>query len=310
LYETILPNEKSVCSVMLSEIGFDKIAGISTPLNNSKKKLFNIKELFSIINKHTKEYLDKEIAFFTKYSTHKTDKIIESLNAIKLQIPADNSFCILKMSAGSGFHSITGDWQYDDYSKTGMWTNGRNAGRQKYKSRKVAIHNDDSHNDVFSLMGFVKLRIMSDEDMARYEKDIADKKLAQEIKRQKEAEVGRIEREEKAKVEAERFEKEKAEQERMAKEKAMQEAAEKAEQERLANLSPDEREKEKYEKSLKSSWGGLVNNSIQIEELKIDFYKWLKQLLIFNKLWNLDVNDKKDKWVKRCQEIERKINAT
>lgn len=43
------------------------------------------------------------------------------------------------MSAGSGFHSITGDWQFSDYTNTEIWKDGRNAGKMKYKSRKIAV---------------------------------------------------------------------------------------------------------------------------------------------------------------------------
>jgi hypothetical protein len=122
----------------------------------TKKALFSIHELFNIINGHTYDYISKEIDFFNKYNQAEyTQKIINNLTAISNQIPDDDencNFCILKMSAGSGFHSITGDWQYEDYAKTGVWNNGK----QRYKSRKVAIHKDN-----FSLMGFVKLRVIN-----------------------------------------------------------------------------------------------------------------------------------------------------
>jgi len=152
LYESILLGQKGFCTMMFSKIAFDSIQTHNK--KQEKEKLFSITELFKIINQHTKDYIKKEIAFFAKYSTDKTDNIIDSLKHIKAQIPEDNSACILKMSAGSGFHSITGDWQYDDYSTTGIWTEGRNRGKQKYKSRKIAIH-----NNCFSLMGFVKLEL-------------------------------------------------------------------------------------------------------------------------------------------------------
>lgn len=82
------------------------------------------------------------------------------------------------MSAGSGFHSITGDWQFDDYSKTGTWTNGKNTGKQKYKSRKIAIHDDK-----FDLMGFVKISLLSEEEKIRR----AEQKKQQQEERAKAA---------------------------------------------------------------------------------------------------------------------------
>ena len=68
------------------------------------------------------------------------------------------------MSAGSGFHSITGDWQFKNYSQTGIWEQGRHAGKKKYKSRKIA-----EWNGYLSLMGFVKLRYILPEEIERQE---------------------------------------------------------------------------------------------------------------------------------------------
>ena len=68
------------------------------------------------------------------------------------------------MSAGVGFHSITGDWQFDDYDKTKMWADGRNAGKKKYKSRKIA-----EYNNRLQLMGFVRLRSLSEQEASERE---------------------------------------------------------------------------------------------------------------------------------------------
>lgn len=128
----------------------------------SKKTLLrnenSLNTFFEVINNHTIEYLEKEKAFFEKYSADKTDLIIDSIDKLLNLIPSDNSYCILKMSAGSGFHSITGDWQFDDYSRTGVWNFGSNKGKQKYKSRKIAVCGEH-----FYLMGFVKLTAISEE---------------------------------------------------------------------------------------------------------------------------------------------------
>ena len=68
------------------------------------------------------------------------------------------------MAAGSGFHIITGDWKFDDYSITDIKSNrGRNRGFYKNtpssKSRKIALWNNK-----FQLMGFIKLCIVSEEE--------------------------------------------------------------------------------------------------------------------------------------------------
>ena len=184
LYESILPGQQGICSIMFSKNAFDKIENHIK--KSEKEKLFSINEFFQIINHHTKNYIRKEINFFEKYSTaEKTDEIINSLKHISTQIPEDGSACILKMSAGSGFHSITGDWQYDDYTATGVWTGGRSNGKQKYKSRKIA-----NYNDCFSLMGFVKLQPISEQEIVK-RKEIQVEKERQ-IAAEKQAEQERI----------------------------------------------------------------------------------------------------------------------
>jgi hypothetical protein len=106
-------------------------------------------DLFAVINAHTKQYLKKQIAFFTAYKQAKhAEKIIEQLEQLLALIPADNSFCILKLAAGSGFHSITGDWQYEKF----IHIIGPHKGKLKYKSRKIAFEGEQ-----FYPMGFVKL---------------------------------------------------------------------------------------------------------------------------------------------------------
>ena len=206
VYECIVPQQKGFSSIMFSEnrfsnfcetyysneikklnIELDKVKDKNlnkqksiekqikdlTLLSNlveDKQNVLDLKDFFAIINKHTKEYLKKERLFFEKYSTDKTDDIIESIDNLLNQIPDDNLYCILKMSAGSGFHSITGDWQFDDYSIDGLDTSkkvsrGLSRGNKSAKSRKIAIC-----NGVFSLMGFVKLRALSDEEVRNAEK--------------------------------------------------------------------------------------------------------------------------------------------
>lgn len=157
IYECIMPNEKGVASIMLSESAFRQIA--SQLFFQDKSRLFNIHELFNVINQHTYDYIGKELDFFAEYNqADYTNKIRNSLTAISDQIPDEDDdvdSCVLKMAAGSGFHSITGDWQYDDYAATGTHVTGKNTGKQKYKSRKIVIYKDR-----FSLMGFVKISLI------------------------------------------------------------------------------------------------------------------------------------------------------
>jgi hypothetical protein len=96
-------------------------------------------QLCQIINTHTLRMLKKEIAFFENYQIDdNTGRVLSKLNDLKNKVERlqdSSKECILRLSAGSGFHSITGDWQYDDYVNTGEHHNGK----RKYKSRKISF---------------------------------------------------------------------------------------------------------------------------------------------------------------------------
>lgn len=175
----------------------------------SKKTLLrdenSLNILFKVINNHTKEYLKKEKAFFEEYSADKTNLIVDSINNLLNLIPSDNSYCILKMSAGSGFHSITGDWQFDDYSngqldrKRASREDLENASQVLPKSRKIAVW--DNH---FDLMGFVKLSELTEEEFKLFQ-EIRKKELKE---RSAQLENEMLERAQRIRQEHERIENE------------------------------------------------------------------------------------------------------
>jgi len=117
--------------------------------------------LFAIINSKTTAYLDREIQFFQQYPVSETDIIVQELNRIRALIPTDNKYCLFRMSHGSGFHSISGDWQYEDHDKTGLWRGGRHKGKKKYKSRKF-IFTQEGRGYHFAPMGFVMWGLSTD----------------------------------------------------------------------------------------------------------------------------------------------------
>ncbi len=189
LYESLMPGQIGVASLMMSEVAYNKFSTAKQPHEKDDKKrpvLSNgISELCKIINKHTKKYLEKEKSFFEKYATDRTDEIVQSIDKLLKQIPQDNSYCILKMSAGAGFHSITGDWQFDDFTN-GTFDRKRNReGKVLPKSRKIACYGDS-----LSLMGFVKLKPVSGEEVEKRKQEIVrrEQERLAEIQRQKEAE--------------------------------------------------------------------------------------------------------------------------
>ena len=173
LYESLMPKQKGYASLMMSLDLYDNYEKNNdkhrSHVKTEKKRPIlqnGIKTLFGIINNHTKDYLQKEKTFFEEFETDQTDEIIYSINSLIEQIPSDNSYCILKMSAGSGFHSITGDWQFRDYTKAPLDRKRVREGKVNPKSRKIAIWNNQ-----FALMGFVKLRELSLDEVKRMEEE-------------------------------------------------------------------------------------------------------------------------------------------
>jgi CRISPR/Cas system CSM-associated protein Csm5 (group 7 of RAMP superfamily) len=195
VYESIMPHQTSYSFLMISVGGFNNVNwndfydNLGNRTIKMKTQLMNntdpIRALFGVINNHTRRYLQKEKAFFNCYNqAENTQKIIDDIDKLLQQIPETDSYCILKMSAGSGFHSITGDWQFDDYTITDIINDrGRNRGygirngnnEKSAKSRKIAIH-----GDCFSLMGFIKLTAISDEKMHQMERKKAEDRATAE----------------------------------------------------------------------------------------------------------------------------------
>ena len=170
LYECVEPGKMGVGAIDMMNGAFELMCKhIHAQKYLDKKQHLmqgGINSLFHIINNTTKNYLKKEREFFEAYYADRVDEIIDSIDDILNKIPDDDSYCVMKMSAGVGFHSITGDWQYDDYcDEPGLWPDNdrRNAGKKRYKSRKIA-----EYNGKLQLMGFVILRSIDEAGEACY----------------------------------------------------------------------------------------------------------------------------------------------
>lgn len=163
---------------------------------------FDFEKFCKLVNGHTLAFLGKEIAFFEKYSFDaNTESVLKNLRALSVEAQNLDSAkeCILRLAAGSGFHSITGDWQYDDFVETGDHDRGKNAGKRKYKSRKLAFDKDSAGQWEFWPMGFVKLSMISQEDIERAERERIDEEkakaqAAQAARQQAEAEAEAVRR--------------------------------------------------------------------------------------------------------------------
>ena len=164
LYECVAPGQKGMGNISMAGNAYDLLEHYGHNAISYSERKHNlihapISELFKIINNVTKAYLTKEKHFFEQYPAQRTDEIVSHIEYLINMIPTDGSSCLLKMSAGVGFHSITGDWQFDDYDIAGLWKEGKNKGKKKYKSRKIA-----DYDRQLQLMGFVKLRLMNKEE--------------------------------------------------------------------------------------------------------------------------------------------------
>lgn len=132
-----------------------------------------VQSLFNLVNDYTYEHLNREIAFFKKYpQAQHTGQLIERLEELQKQTIHNADACILRMSYGSGFHAMTGDYRFEDHTATVDNPDPRNKGFSRsartmvparYKSRRIA--------DPFSeadLMGFVRITLPSQTERIQY----------------------------------------------------------------------------------------------------------------------------------------------
>jgi len=122
-----------------------------------------LSKLFEIINKYTRTLLNREIDYFKNNPNNDSETIIEFLEDYLDEIPDNNRSCLLRVGAGSGFHSITGDWRFEEHTstldKSDEDTLNIIRGRaSRYKSRKLVFGEaEEDEAYVFLPMGFVKL---------------------------------------------------------------------------------------------------------------------------------------------------------
>ena len=263
LYECVAPGKKGLGNISLATNAISLLENFGqgmTPYSNKKQALLNepISRLFQVINDVTKEYLEKERAFFEKYNADRSDEVQDNIDALLAMIPTDGSCCLLKMSAGVGFHSITGDWQYEDYDKTKLWTDGRHAGKKKYKSRKIA-----EYNHRLQLMGFVRLHALSQEEAT--EREQALQKSHHDQQAQMMDVVNRRETEQQQKIAAEQARRQAAEMEKQKQE----------EYNRLIILAKQEKDLERWDEAIANleKAAGMYPEKAEVILLRTDCLK-------------------------------------
>ena len=263
LYECVAPGEKGLGNILMAVNAFsllEEFGNARSPYASKKRKLLNepINCLFQVINDVTKAYLQKEQAFFQKYDAERSDEVLSCIESLLSMIPSDGSSCLMKMSAGVGFHSITGDWLYDDYDKTKLWTDGRHAGKKKYKSRKIS-----EYNHRLQLMGFVRLNALSQDEATKLEQALQQRHEDQQTKilnavKQREIDIQQKAAVEQARRQAVELEKQKSEEFNRLILKAKQDISSELWEEAIANL----------EKAV-----DLYPEKTEVAQLKADYQK-------------------------------------
>ena len=117
---------------------------------------FDLTALLALINEHTVAHLKKEIAFFQKYcqrlreGNHIIDTYQRLLDTAQ---KANGRYALMRLAHGVGFHTMTGDWQYDNYCDDNdlNWKTNK----KKYKSRKLIFQTGRNGYPDFFPMGFV-----------------------------------------------------------------------------------------------------------------------------------------------------------
>jgi len=135
-------------------------AALPTHFNKTlgEKPLENI---FKIVNNYTRTQLMREIEYFEKYNdVDDVNTVLNHLDELLKKLNAQNEqTCILRLSFGSGFHGITGDWRFSDHTSTILQPDTKNLiyNREtrmkepaRYKSRRLVF-------PYTGLMGFIQL---------------------------------------------------------------------------------------------------------------------------------------------------------
>jgi CRISPR/Cas system CSM-associated protein Csm5 (group 7 of RAMP superfamily) len=196
VYECLKPESISFFRIVIVKNIVENYAQESKFKNLDK--VFKIKnsnavvELFKMINQQTKNYLDKEIEFFDEHKGDQSEKIIEKLKNLKeIAEKCKNAECILHLGSGSGFHGITGDWQFDSHiidriktiQKNGriIGNRGQINGKDAAKSRRL-VFEKKGYDYEFYPMGFVKLSMVEKKE---YEEHLEKIKESNQNRNQK-----------------------------------------------------------------------------------------------------------------------------
>ncbi len=171
IYESLLPGDQSEVNIDFKSDFYNEFDRNQMP--NNFRGLFPDQfheKLLPMIRSYTKTHLDREKQFVEKYFTQSKEMVLSIFSW--LSELNDTDAAVLRVGAGVGFHSITGDWKYKDHTDTGF-----SSGRKKNKTRKFAFTTTKNDYHLWP-MGFVL--ISKNEESVTYPKHLINevKKVA------------------------------------------------------------------------------------------------------------------------------------
>jgi len=120
---------------------------------------------------HTSRFLEKEIHFFETYPNDSitAESLLNELKWLKEENAQTKDGFILRVGANVGWHTITGDWAFDDFVIATERNRGNMAGgrmEKAFKTRKLIFdwqYPDENGGAVrrFALPGFVKISLQT-----------------------------------------------------------------------------------------------------------------------------------------------------
>lgn len=126
-------------------------------------QLVNGKGLVDLIRSHTEQYLKKEQAYYNLFPNNDLNDLTKIKDRLDNLISRNNSIddrnsCLLRVGAGVGFHSITGDWQLRSRDHFSDW-NGREYAIMNKTRKFIFTFSEKYQNYIFYPMGFIKLTL-------------------------------------------------------------------------------------------------------------------------------------------------------
>lgn len=112
LIEAISAGQESSFQLNIAKDYYDRIKGNFSSLGTLKNEMSNVRNLFLLINNHTRELVETEIDFWEDIDKFGGEDYIEDLKTLLEEINSceEGKSCVLRIGHGSGWRFITGAW--------------------------------------------------------------------------------------------------------------------------------------------------------------------------------------------------------